>query len=250
VNRQRRLALQSGPTPNGTRLDPHLLHVALVVWSKTRKLAKLVYKSYGERVNERELKHFARVAAYLAYIDCGGQSGRKFAWAEQRERLLKRAHHHMLQLLRRQDRTYEHDQMMNSARTEVVAVDQYRWDAWDQPLRTKNRGRLHNHYLPVADVQDTLLFDRREYLPPPDQELQLVEQVLQDLGNELANSLSDKDFALLNAHYWQQTSQRQLASDLGMTENALNVRLHRARARARKALERRGNKWREIAMQV
>jgi RNA polymerase sigma factor (sigma-70 family) len=243
MNQQQKLRLQTGRAPNGARLDARLLHVAAVVWRKTRPLARLAYKTYGEAVNERECKHFARVAAFLAYAEAGG-------WGAGREALIKQAHHHMLQMLRRTDRTFDADRTLRKARTETVAVDQYRWNAWEQPLRNRNRGRLHNGYLPVADVPDnsTLVHTRQEYLPTQhEQEQALVEQSLRKLGSVLAQLLSKRDFALLDQHYFQSVPQRVLARQLGMSENAVNVGLHRARMRAQKALEQHGAHWREIA---
>lgn len=265
------------------KLDRRLLMVAALVWRKTRPLGKLAYLAKGDRINERELRHFARVSAFLAYMDCGGESGAydAFDWHTNAPRVMKRAHHHMLRLLRHADRTLGLDKTRRKRRKEFVVVDQYRWDAWEQPLRNRNRGRLHNGYLPVADVPDRQVLDkrRREYREvffAPERELQ--ERLVSSLPTRLAVlatqqprvtgvattprvygkqkparskqarvRLSGRDIELLIRHYIEGEPQRSLARTLKMTENALNVVLHRARARARKLLERDGPQWQELA---
>lgn len=53
-------------------------------------------------------------------------------------------------------------------------------------------------------------------------------------------ALPERDRAAIELHYWAGLSQAETARELGVSENALAVRLHRARERLRGLLERRG----------
>lgn len=57
--------------------------------------------------------------------------------------------------------------------------------------------------------------------------------------------LSDDDQELLRLDTWEELSARELAQHLGCTENALYVRLHRARQRLARAFDREGRMRRQ-----
>lgn len=229
---------------------PRLREIATIVWRKTRRVTRTVYAVKGEAVNEPEVAHYADVAAFLAYSECEGDPDcyDTYDWDANWPNLVQRAHHHMLQLLRRTDQSYDVDRLPLKRRTEVVANDVYCWKIWEQPITGRVQGT------PTGGHDDGTLPDsagsqrqRHEYAPAePEQERQLVEAMLMELGTVLAQSLSQKDFDLLEKHYFRGRSQRDLASELGLTENALNVRMNRVRERARKALEARSPEWKDI----
>jgi DNA-directed RNA polymerase specialized sigma24 family protein len=230
--------------PVENAFDLHLREIATIVWRKTRRVQRTVYGVLGEGVNERECKHYADVAAFLAFKDCGGDPAapQDFDWVENRTKLIKQAHHHLLQLFRRGDQTYDVDRVPLKRRTEIVVNDQYCWDIWRQPVSGRSQRGGYNEE--GEDVGDTRR--RHEYDPEPEQERQLVEGMLRELGRVLANALSDSDFDLLDRHYFRGQPQREIAAELGLRENALNVRMTRVRERARKALEAASPEWREL----
>ena len=223
--------------PVGDSLDSNLRDIATLVWRKTRRVARASYGTLGESVNERECRHYSELSAFLGFIDCGGdpESYATFDWSGQRAKLIKRAHHHMLQLLRRTDQSYDRDKVLTRRRTSFAQNDQYRWSIWKQPLLLSSD---ENH----GDHREVL-----EYIPKlAQQEEELLEATLMELGKVLSDSLSKSDWALLEQHYFRGRPQRELAKQLGIKENVFNVRMHRARERARKALEEHSPEWKDI----
>lgn len=79
---------------------------------------------------------------------------------------------------------------------------------------------------PVAEVPE-----------PGEDDPELARIPLRDQVEAALRRLPEDDRLLLESYYWDDLSQKDLASRLGMLEATVKIRLHRARARLRAALE-------------
>lgn len=114
-------------------------------------------------------------------------------------------------------------QRRRSYRRDGASVEEYCWDAWRQPpagTRQKRQTRTAFDVVWNREVTDDAT---REM------EHQRVCEVIE-------KRLSSRDAKLVFDHYHDGVSQVQLARVYGMTEDAVNTALHRARARVRSVL--------------
>ncbi len=74
--------------------------------------------------------------------------------------------------------------------------------------------------------------------PHPEEEV--LRREVQDAVQEALNTLPPEDRLILVLHYWHDLSYRDIASVVGLSENAVKVRAYRARQRLGKWLKERG----------
>lgn len=231
----------------GTSLMAELVDVATLARRKTASIARTVYGALGEHVDRDEFRQYSETAAFLAYVDLGGDADHPetFHWADRHKELLRRTQHHLRRLLRATDKNDYEERNRARHRPERASVDEFCWDAWRQAV-----------YLTIPKSgdrdPDTAVSHQVGLSDTTEQERLIRSTMLQELGVALADVLSNEDLELLRQHYFEGKSQRELAALIAKhrserailaAENVINKRMSRARQRAR---ERLANHWRKL----
>ena len=218
------------------RLESLAAHVRCI----GSRVARTSWRMHHAPVQLREYREYSLTAAYEAFVALGGDPEHpdEFPWDDRYGELKKAAVRALRRRLRSENENDTDEARRNYPRREVACLDCYRWDAWGDVSEARQRrvceaddDRPVNHVYQPEVCSDT-------------------EPALARLAATVAECLSREDLELVTRHYFQQVPQRVLAAELAVVrgstpeqaETLVNVRLHRARRKLRRAL---GDLWRE-----
>jgi DNA-directed RNA polymerase specialized sigma24 family protein len=244
--------------PAESFLVAQLKEIGAVARRQTHRVAAAVYHSNGEAVDKAEFITYSETAAYLAFIELGGQPEcpESFEWQGRRTELLRATQRELRKILKGADQGFDDARLRSRHRPDRASVQEFQWSSWARLPHTKGIDRIHHGRRSIED--DT----GREYVAvAPSCDTSTISHeldvALQQLSAVMAEELSESELALLTEHYFEGRSQCELARELAATSplyagkpdgearayNAVMVKTHRARRKLKTIL---GEPWRQL----
>jgi hypothetical protein len=253
--------------------DARLQQVAERVRTLGFRIVRLNTSLTGEHLSQTEFRHHAEAALWETFQALGGDWDQPdtFPWdrdvtdgAQQlpmTEYLTRRTVKRLRAILIGRDTTYGDTAIRMASRKNRVMVDQYQWSAWRYATALgASGGRTTRQQPGTVESQLSVV---TEYEAPTPQDERLEQRELLTLPEQLRQALSPREFKWLVervihgrpeseqiAELQAENAKYQGEGGYGRAQNLINVTVHRAKAKARKALGGEASAWADLARAI